>query len=72
MALATDHLRVPGKSEGAIASMDMIAARDATSWTLAGLGKWHGGGGGLHRPLGRRQWESQRVGIFDQCFRALM
>ena len=47
MALATDSSRVPGRSEGAITSMDVIAAWDAASQALARLGKRCGGGGVL-------------------------
>ena len=55
VALATDRLRVPGRGEGAIALMDVIAARDAASAALAGLGKRHGGGGGSSSPVGKER-----------------
>ena len=64
VALATDRLKVPGRSEGAIASMDVIAARDAASEALAGLGKRHGGGGGSPLPVGKeraKESEGRRV-----------
>ena len=63
VALATDRLSVPGRSEGAIASMDVIAARDAASEALAGLGKRHGGGGSPS-PVGKervKESEGRRV-----------
>ena len=55
MALTTDPSRVLGSSEGAIASMDVIAARDATSRALVGLGKRRGGGGGSPSPVGKER-----------------
>ena len=69
VALATDRLKVPGRSEGAIASMDVIAARDAASEALAsealaGLEKRHGGGGGSPSPVGKeraKESEGRRV-----------
>ena len=65
VALATDRLRVPGRGEGTIASMDVIAARDAASEALAGLGKRHGGGGGgSPSPVGKergKESEGRRV-----------
>ena len=65
MALATDCSRVPERNEGAIVSMDVITAQDAASRALAGLGKRRGGGGSPS-PLGRRERESRRVGVFNQ------
>ena len=49
--------RSPGRSEGAIASMDVIAARDTASRALVGLGKRHGGGGGSPSPVGKERPE---------------
>ena len=67
VALATDRLRVPGRSEGAIASMDVIAARNAASEALAGLGKRHGGGGGSPSPVGmERAKESEGRRVLEQ------
>ena len=57
VALATDRSRVPGSSEGAIASMDMITAWDATSRALARLWKQHGGAGGSPSPVGEGRAE---------------
>ena len=57
VVLATDRSWVPGRSEGAIASMDVIAARDATNQALAGLGKRHDGGGGSPSPVGKERAE---------------
>ena len=50
VALATDRSRVPGRSEGAIASMNVITSQDAANWALTGLRKRHGGGGGVGSP----------------------
>ena len=64
VALATDRSRVLRRSEGAIASMDVIATRDAASEALAGLGKRHGGGGGSPSPVGKeraKESEGRRV-----------
>ena len=64
VALATDRLSVLGRGEGAIASMDVIAARGAASQALAGLGKRHGGGGGSPSPVGKeraKESEGRRV-----------
>ena len=43
--------------KGAIASMDVIAAWDAASKALAGLGKQNGGGGGSPSPVGKEREE---------------
>ena len=56
VALATDRSRVLERSEGAIASMDVIAAQDTASRALAGLGRRRGGGGGgSPSPLGKER-----------------
>ena len=57
VALATDRLRVPGRSEGTIVSTDVIAAHDAASRALAGLGKWRGGGCGSPSPVAKERPE---------------
>ena len=57
MALPIDRSWVPGRSEGAITSMDVIAAWDAASRALAGLGKRHGGGDGSPSPVGKERAE---------------
>ena len=57
VALAIDRSRVPGRSEGTIASMDVIAGRDATSRALEGLGKRRAGGGGSPWPVGKERAE---------------
>ena len=74
LALATDRSRVPGRREEAIASRDMIAARDTTSQALVGLEKQRGGGGGggSPSPWERRERKSRRIDAFNQCFAALM
>ena len=57
MELTSDRSRVPGRSEGAIASMDAIAAWDAASQELEGLGKRCDGGGGSPSPVGKERVE---------------
>ena len=61
--MATDCLKVLGRSEGAIATMDMIAARDAASKALVGLGKRRGGGGGSPSPVGKERAEESEGDI---------
>lgn len=58
VALATDRSRVPGRSEGAITSMDVIAAQDTINCVQVELGKWHGDVGGGSPLL----LEKERVG----------
>ena len=57
VALTIDRSWVPRRSEGAIASMDMIATWDAASQVLAWLGKRHGGGGGSPSLVGKERVE---------------
>ena len=72
VALATDCSRVLGRREGAIASMDVIVARDAANQVRAGLGKRCGGAGGSPSPIGKERAEESEVGAINQCFGALM
>ena len=51
VALTTDHSRVPRKSEGGMASMDVITARGTANRALAGLGKRRDGGSGSPSPV---------------------
>ena len=70
MALASDRSWVLGRSEGAIASMDVIAAWDAASRALVWLGKRHdgGGGGGSPSPVGKESAEeSEGKRVLKRC-----
>ena len=71
VALATDRLRVPGTSEGTIVSTDVIAAHNAASRALAGLGKRRGGGGGSPSPVGKERAEESEGRGVQSLFRSV-
>ena len=72
VAWATDRLRVPGRSEGTIVSTDVIAAHDAASRALAGLGKRRGGGGGgSPSPVGEERVEESEGRGVQSLFRSV-
>ena len=71
VALATTRLRVPGRSEGTIVSTDVIAAHDAASRALAGLGKRRGGGGGSPSPVGKERAEESEGRSVQSLFRSV-
>ena len=69
--MATDRLRVPGRREGTIVSTDVIAAHDAASRALAGLGKWRGGGGGSPSSVGKDRAEDSEGRGVQSLFRSV-
>ena len=71
VALATDRLKVPGTNEGTVVSMDAIAARDAASRALAGLGKRRGGGSGSPSPVGKERVEESEGRGVQSLFRSI-
>ena len=71
VALATDRSRVLGRRQGAIASMNVIAAWDATSWALAGVGKQRGGGGGSPSPMGKERAEESEGKHVQSMFQSI-